>query len=98
MHEVTVPPGFSLLTLYIAEPASLSARTTVPDANRLLSFDVVLENAENDPTPARADTEPTTINVRRIFLTRVFDGSLSTSPPRLAPGMRLASPTWLDSA
>jgi hypothetical protein len=57
-----------LLTVYIAEPASLSSMKTVPAANELPLFVVVLLNAENVPTPARALVAPIRSSVSRIFL------------------------------
>src|SRR5438445_1365946 len=88
----TVSPGFFPLTLYMAAPASLSERTTVPDANWLLSFDVVLENAENVPIPATADTRPTAMSERRTFFPLFSISPLFILPP-FWTGIG-ASPTW----
>src|SRR5438093_5183417 len=86
MQAWTESPGFFPLTLYMAAPASLSPITTVPEANWLLLFVVVLEKAENVPIPARVATRPTTTSDRRIFtprrsrppvLLRSIDASLS---------------------
>ena len=65
MHEVAASPGFAFETLYIALPESLSLRTTVPAENELPSFEVVLLNAENVPTPATAPTRPMIRSVSR---------------------------------
>src|SRR5205823_12195790 len=67
MHDVAESPGFAFETLYIAVPESLSLRTTVPAENELPSFDVVLLNAENVPTPATAPTRPMIRSVSSSF-------------------------------
>ena len=51
-------PGPAFVTVYIAEPASLSLRTTLPVAKVLPGFEVVLENAENVANPARLPAAP----------------------------------------
>ena len=58
MQRSTVTPGAWFVTVYMAEPASLSSTNTVPAANELPEFVVVLENAENVPNPARALAAP----------------------------------------
>src|SRR5215207_1391314 len=68
MQRSTVVPGAWLLTVYIAEPASLSSTKTVPAANELPLLVVVLLNAENVPNPARALVAPIRRSVSRSFL------------------------------
>src|SRR5215210_886805 len=68
MQRSIVVPGAWLLTVYIAEPASLSSTKTVPAANELPLFVVVLLNAENVPNPASALVAPIKRSVSRSFL------------------------------
>src|SRR5436309_12662095 len=74
MQACTESLGFLLLTLYIAEPASLSEIVTVPVAKELPSFEVVLEKALKTPTPASIPITPTvmaiTSTVRNSFRLR----------------------------
>src|SRR5437867_6714442 len=65
MHDWAESPGFAFVTLYRAELESLSDATTVPAANRLPSFEVELENAENVPRPAITPTIPITMTVSK---------------------------------
>src|SRR3954452_600245 len=69
MQRSTVAPGLPPVTaLNIAVlPPSLSATLTLPAVNWLPVFDVVLENAENTPNPARLPATPMTRSVSRIF-------------------------------
>src|SRR5918999_5143295 len=67
MQRVTDVPGAPAGTLYIAEPESLSVRKTVPAANVLPELVVVLEKAENVPTPTTPPTSATRAIVIRIF-------------------------------
>src|SRR4051794_4383990 len=68
MQLVTVSPGLRSVTLYSAEPASLSLTYTVPASKLLPLFDVLLLNAERVPTPTRAPTTPTISTERMIRL------------------------------
>src|SRR2546426_10871627 len=95
MHACTESLGFLLLTLYIAEPASLSEIVTVPVAKELPSFDVVLEKALKTPTPPSIPITPTvmatTRTVRNSFRLRSDTAiSLVTSSVRGPHG-----PPWL---
>src|SRR5215831_14240877 len=99
MHAWTESPGFFPLTLYIAEPASLSAMTTDPDANWLLLLEVVLENAPNVPTPTSEHRAPSTSSVRRTFRLRSGSSWRAIAPPAepsTAPGEGLTRPNrWV---
>src|SRR4029450_5202465 len=68
MHRCVETLGFWFETVYIALPASLSSTKTVPAANELPEFVVVLENAEKVPNPASALVAPIRRSVSRIFL------------------------------
>src|SRR6185436_607830 len=59
MQLVTESPGLRFVTLYRAEPASLSVMYTVPASKLLPLFEVLLLNAERVPTPTMAPTTPT---------------------------------------
>ena len=67
MQRSVATPGTWFVTVYIAEPASLSSMNTVPAANELPVFVVVLENAENVPNPARALAAPIRRSESKIF-------------------------------
>src|SRR4051794_3547572 len=69
MQRSMVVPGLPPVTaLNIAVlPPSLSATLTLPALNWLPVFEVVLENAENTPNPARLPATPMTRSVSRIF-------------------------------
>src|SRR5437870_5785732 len=86
MHLVNVSPGFWLETEYIADPASLSPMYTVPAANELPVFEVVLEKAEDVAQPAAAPIPPSTSSV--ISTLRAFDTVflLFRHPPGQADG------------
>src|SRR5687767_4725234 len=60
-------PGTWFETWYMNPPASLSSTNTVPAANELPEFVVVLENAEIVPNPARALAAPIRRSESRIF-------------------------------
>src|SRR3954447_16055588 len=68
MQLVTVSPGFRFVTLYSAEPASLSVRYTVPASKLLPLFEVLLLNAERVPAPTMAPRTPTIRRLRPIRL------------------------------
>src|SRR3954451_8160524 len=68
MQRSTVVPGFWLVTeLNIAALASLSPIATVPAANWLLVFAVVLVNAEKVPKATTLPRRPSVRTLRRIL-------------------------------
>src|SRR3954451_5244387 len=84
MQRSIVVPGLPPVTaLNIAVlPPSLSAMFTLPAVNWLPVFEVVLENAENTPNPARLPAAPMTTSVIRIFW-NLFIFSSTSSPEGL---------------
>src|SRR5438067_3726797 len=82
MQDCAWSPGFLLETLYIAPPLSLSLRYTVPAANTLPSFEVVLEKAEYVPIPATVPTMPTTRTDSRALRVLLLTGAPFTEPVR----------------
>src|SRR3954447_20014168 len=101
MHLLVTLPGTSLVTLYIAEPASLSLIETVPAENEFPGLVVVAENAENTAEAMIDPARPTTTSVASTFFD-VFTGpplwcdgcaswrpcQTASSVRRVAPGMR----------
>src|SRR4051794_32947366 len=69
MHRSIVVPGLPPVTALNSAvlPPSLSARLTVPAVNWVPGFEVVLENAENTPKPAREPAMPMTRSVSTAF-------------------------------
>src|SRR5436305_3220118 len=85
MHLLTDSPGFALLMLYIAAPASLSAIATVPAVIVLPALVVVALKAPNAPIAARLPSAPTQSAVSRAFVV-VF----TAYPPWWFTGARLS--------
>src|SRR3954462_9060474 len=67
MQGVHVSPGLALVTLNIAEPASLSERTTVPALISLPEFWVVALKSPKTPSATRLPSTPTTTAEARSF-------------------------------
>src|SRR6185436_9295870 len=92
MQLVTESPGLRFVTLYRAEPASLSVMYTVPASKLLPVFEVLLLKAESVPTPTMAPTTPTIsrLSVRRrallslrSFISCSFPWALGPLPGRV---------------
>src|SRR3954454_17741370 len=89
MQLVTESPGFRFVTLYRAEPASLSVTYTVSASKLLPLFEVLLLNAESVPTPTMAPTTATISRERTIRLALLaFRSDMSCSFPGLSPRFR----------